>query len=62
MSDKLAGSDEDKKEAKQSLQSQLRQYCQANLKRELRPMEWDFRPASEPLPKTRTGKIDKKVL
>jgi hypothetical protein len=28
----------------------------------LRPMDYDFMPASKPLPKTSSGKIDKKLL
>lgn len=50
------------KAARQELLSKFRLFCQENLKRELRPMEWEFRPPSRPLPKTLTGKIDKKQL
>lgn len=46
----------------QELESQFKELCKQNLKRELRPMDWDFRPASKPLPKTNTGKVDKKQL
>jgi len=62
LSEKLAGADEEKKAAREEVLKNLKQFCQENLKRELRPMEWDLRPLSEPLPKTRSGKIDKKVL
>ena len=51
-----------RKAGRQELISKFRLFCQENLKRELRPMEWDFRPSSMPLPKTHTGKIDKKLL
>lgn len=61
LSDKLSN-DADKKEARQSLIAQLKDYCKDNLRRELRPMEWEFQPASQPLPKLASGKIDKKKL
>ncbi len=50
------------KEAREEILKNLKQFCQENLKRELRPMEWDLRPCSQPLPKTRSGKVDKKGL
>jgi long-chain acyl-CoA synthetase len=62
LSGKLEGSDEDKKEARQQLIGQMKEYCKQNLKRELRPMEWEFLPAKTTLPKTAIGKIDKKQL
>lgn len=62
LSTKLEGSPEDKKEARQQLIAQFKEYCKENLRRELRPMEWEFQPASKPLPKTGTGKVDKKKL
>jgi long-chain acyl-CoA synthetase len=61
-SDKLAGDDEAKAEARKALKETLKEFCNQNLKRELRPMEWEFRPASQPLPKTSSGKIDKKQM
>ena len=61
-SDKLAGDDQAKAEARKSLKEMLKEFCTQNLKRELRPMEWEFRPASQPLPKTSSGKIDKKQM
>jgi acyl-CoA synthetase (AMP-forming)/AMP-acid ligase II len=62
LSGKLEGSDEDKKEARQQLIGQMKEYCKQNLKRELRPMDWEFLPAKTTLPKTAIGKIDKKQL
>ena len=62
LSDSLSGSEPTRKAGRQELISKFRLFCQENLKRELRPMEWDFRPSSMPLPKTHTGKIDKKLL
>lgn len=56
-----AGGDE-KKSAREELISNFKNYSKENLKRELRPMEWDFRPADKPLPKTLSGKLDKKKL
>jgi acyl-CoA synthetase (AMP-forming)/AMP-acid ligase II len=61
-SKKLEGSDEDKKEAKQQLTSKMKEFCKENLKRELRPMDWEFLPAKTTLPKTAIGKVDKKQL
>lgn len=56
-----AGGDE-KKSAREELISEFKNYSKENLKRELRPMEWDFRPVDKPLPKTLSGKLDKKQL
>jgi len=61
-SDKLKGDEQTKTEAKKALKELFKDFCNQNLKRELRPMEWEFRPGSEPLPKTSAGKIDKKQL
>lgn len=60
--DLLCGDEAMRKQAKQELTARFREFCQQHLKRELRPMEWEFRPISCPLPKTVTGKIDKKQL
>jgi long-chain acyl-CoA synthetase len=54
--------DEGGKEAKREITETLKGFCKERLKRELRPMEWEFRPASNPLPKSNTGKVDKKQL
>ena len=62
LSDKLEGDADSKKIARQDLIAQLRELCKQQLKRELRPMDWDFFPATQPLPKTSSGKIDKKQL
>jgi long-chain acyl-CoA synthetase len=62
LSKKLEGTDEEKKEAKQHLVNQMKEYCKENLKRELRPMDWEFLPAKTTLPKTAIGKVDKKQL
>jgi len=61
-SDKLNGDDATKAEAKKALKEQFKDFCNQNLKRELRPMEWEFRPSNQSLPKTSAGKIDKKQL
>ncbi len=53
---------EEKKEARQKLIKAMRDYCAANLKRELRPMEWEFYSCEYILPRTSAGKIDKKQL
>lgn len=50
------------KETRESVLADLKSFSKDNLKRELRPMVWDLRPDSQPLPKTRSGKIDKKML
>lgn len=62
LSDRLSAGNAAVKEAEEELKANLRDFCAQNLKRELRPMDWEFRPASQPLPKTHTGKIDKKQL
>jgi acyl-coenzyme A synthetase/AMP-(fatty) acid ligase len=62
LSDKLASEGEAHKEARHTLIASLKEFCNEHLRRELRPMEWDFRPADKPLPKTLAGKIDKKKL
>jgi long-chain acyl-CoA synthetase len=54
--------EEQAKEAKRELTESLKSFCKEKLKRELRPMEWEFRPASNPLPKSNNGKVDKKQL
>jgi long-chain acyl-CoA synthetase len=62
-SDKLTGSDPAQvKATRDELESKFRESAKNNLKRELRPMAYEFRPSSDPLPKTHTGKIDKKQL
>ena len=61
-SDKLNGDQSSKDEAKKALKEMMKEFCNQHLKRELRPMEWEFRPASQPLPKTSSGKLDKKQL
>ncbi|MBI4533108.1 MAG: long-chain fatty acid--CoA ligase, partial [Candidatus Melainabacteria bacterium] len=60
--DLLCGDVEAQKVGRQELLLQFKAFCKQHLKRELRPMEWEFRPSSCPLPKTFTGKIDKKQL
>lgn len=55
-------SDEEAKTNKQEIAAIYKAFCQEHLKRELRPMEYQFYPCSKPLPKTLTGKIDKKDL
>ncbi len=62
LSKQLSGSDESKKAAREQILKDLKQFCQENLKRELRPMEWNLRPSDQALPKTRSGKVDKKAL
>lgn len=58
----LSGNPEEAKAAYSKLKEEFRSFCQINLKRELRPMEWVFHPADQPLPRTFSGKIDKKQL
>ncbi|MBP9089716.1 acyl--CoA ligase [bacterium] len=53
---------EEKKEHRQKLIQLMREYCGQHLKRELRPMEWEFYSCDHPLPRTSAGKIDKKQL
>ncbi|MCA9803330.1 MAG: acyl--CoA ligase [Cyanobacteria bacterium HKST-UBA02] len=60
LSEKLDGAQT--KETRESILTDLKSFSKENLKRELRPMVWDLRPESQPLPKTRSGKIDKKML
>ena len=62
LSQGLEGDEEAKKAAHSKLKEGLREFCQTNLKRELRPMEWVFYSKNSQLPRTNTGKIDKKVL
>lgn len=63
LSAKLEASDEKAvKETKQELTQTMKAFCQDNLKRELRPMDWQFYPANHVLPRTFSGKIDKKQL
>lgn len=57
-----SGDDEAKKTARQALIQTMRDYCAQHLKRELRPMEWEFYSSTHPLPRTSAGKIDKKQL
>jgi long-chain acyl-CoA synthetase len=61
-SEQLAGDADTSKTARQALIAQFKEHCKTHLKRELRPMDYDFMPASKPLPKTSSGKIDKKLL
>lgn len=62
LSEQLKEGGEAKKAARQELISQFKDYSKDNLKRELRPMEWDFREIGNYLPKTLSGKVDKKKL
>ncbi len=59
---KLTQDEESQKQARQELIKSFRDFCQEHLKRELRPMEWEFRPIDTPLPKTLSGKVDRKLL
>lgn len=61
LSEKLSN-EETKKAAREEIIKNLKDFCQENLKRELRPMEWDLRPLDKPLPKTLSGKVDRKAL
>ncbi|CAN5198041.1 fatty acid--CoA ligase family protein [soil metagenome] len=61
-SDALKDEGEAKKEHRQKLIQMMREYCGQHLKRELRPMEWEFYSCDHPLPRTSAGKIDKKQL
>lgn len=59
----LTGEDEaGAKAAREEILKSLKDFSKENLKRELRPMVWDLRALSNPLPKTRSGKVDKKLL
>jgi long-chain acyl-CoA synthetase len=62
MSDKLEENEETRREARQFLLNSFKDFCKEHLKKELRPLEWEFRPTNEALPKTMSGKIDKKKL
>ncbi|HNB23209.1 MAG TPA: AMP-binding protein, partial [Candidatus Melainabacteria bacterium] len=62
LSEQLKQGGEAKKAARQELIGQFKDYSKNNLKRELRPMEWDFRAVGDYLPKTLSGKVDKKKL
>lgn len=62
LSELLKEGGDKKKQARQELITQFKDYSKDNLKRELRPMEWDFRAAGDYLPKTLSGKVDKKQL
>jgi acyl-CoA synthetase (AMP-forming)/AMP-acid ligase II len=62
LSELLKEGGDKKKQARQDLIAQFKDYSKDNLKRELRPMEWDFRAAGDFLPKTLSGKVDKKQL
>ena len=57
-----ATDDEAKKTVREELIANFKDFSKENLKRELRPMVWEFRQNSQPLPKLRSGKIDKKQL
>ncbi len=61
-SQQLSADKDASKSARQSLITQLKDHCKQHLKRELRPMDYDFMPANHQLPKTSSGKIDKKQL
>lgn len=61
-SDNLKCEGEEKKEHRQKLIQLMREYCGQHLKRELRPMEWEFYSCEQALPRTSAGKIDKKKL
>lgn len=58
----LDGDADQKKQGRQELLAIFKDYCKDNLKRELRPMDWEFRSSGNPLPKTAAGKVDKKQL
>jgi long-chain acyl-CoA synthetase len=64
LNEKLAAAtdDEAKKTVREELVANFKEFSKENLKRELRPMVWEFRPNAQPLPKLRSGKIDKKQL
>lgn len=58
----LDGDEAQRKEARTSLLSSFKEHCKQHLKRELRPLDYDFRSFKNKLPKTLSGKIDKKSL
>ncbi|PWT96394.1 MAG: hypothetical protein C5B53_09820 [Candidatus Melainabacteria bacterium] len=62
MSNMLEQGEQAQREARQQLLNSFKEFCKERLKKELRPMEWEFRPVKEALPKTMTGKVDKKKL
>ncbi|MBX9691976.1 MAG: fatty acid--CoA ligase family protein, partial [Cyanobacteria bacterium] len=62
MSKRLEGSSDEQKAAREEVLTQLKGFSKENLKRELRPMVWDIKPKSQPLPKTLSGKVDTKKL
>ncbi|MDR3612291.1 MAG: class I adenylate-forming enzyme family protein [Candidatus Obscuribacterales bacterium] len=61
-SKKLEGDVQTARTARHDLIAELKEFCKQHLKRELRPMEYDFLPSHKALPKTSSGKIDKKAL
>ncbi len=62
LSEGLCAGGQQLRRAESELKADLRRFCRDKLKREMQPMLWEFRPVSCPLPKTLTGKIDKKQL
>ncbi len=62
ISDQLSGNSDSKREARQKLLNSFKEYCKANLKKEMRPLEWVFWENKKNLPKTNTGKVDKQKL
>lgn len=58
----LDGDEAQRKEARTGLLATFKEHCKQHLKRELRPLDWDFRSIKNKLPKTLSGKIDKKSL
>lgn len=52
----------DAPETKKELAQIMKAFSQEHLKRELRPMDWQFYPEDQQLPRTFSGKIDKKQL
>lgn len=62
LSSQLEEGGDAKKSARQELIAEFKEFSKNHLKRELRPMEWDFRADKDFLPKTLSGKVDKKKL
>jgi long-chain acyl-CoA synthetase len=62
ISNMLEQGEQEQREARQQLLNSFKEFCKERLKKELRPLEWEFRPVKEALPKTMTGKVDKKKL
>lgn len=63
LSKSLESNDEvERRIAREELLDELNSYCTENLKPELHPLAWVLRPTSEPLPKTRAGKVNLKLL